>query len=158
LAIDGRKLVIRACFKTVLLGLVLAGCNAQGVTDSTGTRIGGQPASLEPGGLAGTAWRLESLGGAAVLEGAAATLEFPEAERVAGRASCNRFMGSVAISGDSLRFGRLASTLMACEDAVMKQEGAYLQALEGAERFLRDGATLSIYSKGLEKPLRFVRT
>jgi heat shock protein HslJ len=145
-------------FKTVLLGLVLAGCNAQGVTDSTDRGIGGQPSSITPGGLAGTAWRLESLGGAAVLEGAAATLEFPEAERVAGRASCNRFMGSVEITGDALRFGRLASTLMACEDAVMNQEAAYLRALEGAERFLRDGATLAIYSKGMDKPLRFVRT
>ena len=67
-------------------------------------------------------------------------------------------MGSVEISGDALRFGRLASTLMACEDAVMKQEGAYLRALEGSERFQREGSTLLIYSRGMDKPLRFVRT
>lgn len=36
--------------------------------------------------------------------------------------------------------------------------GEYLEALEGAERFTVDGSTLLIYSKGMDKPLRFIRT
>ena len=47
---------------------------------------------------------------------------------------------------------------MACPDAVGTQEGKYLEALEGAERFMVDGSTLLIYSKGMDKPLRFIRT
>ncbi len=107
--------------------------------------------------LTASAWRLEDLGGAAVLEGASPTLEFPEAGRVAGHASCNRFFGSVEISSDSLRFGPLGSTRMACAEAAMSQEGRYLKALEGAERFRIDGPELLIHSKGIAKPLRFVR-
>ncbi len=146
----------RVSFKMVVLGLalVVAGCASQGVTGeaesvgeaSTGTR-----------GLAGSAWRLEDLGGAELVEGSSATLEFPEEGRVAGNASCNRFFGSVEISGDALRFGAMGSTRMACAEAVNRQESAYLKALEGAERFQRDGSTLFIYSKGMAKPLRFVR-
>jgi heat shock protein HslJ len=45
---------------------------------------------------------------------------------------------------------------MACAEAVMNQEAKYLKALEGAERFTRNGSTLLIYSKGLEAPLRFL--
>ena len=37
------------------------------------------------------------------------------------------------------------------------QEGKYLEALEGAERFTVDGSTLLIYSKGTNQPLRLMR-
>jgi len=108
------------------------------------------------GGLSGTAWRLEDLGGAGVLDRVEATLGFPEAGKVAGSGSCNRFFGTVEISGESIRFGPLGSTRMACVEAVGIQEGKYLKALQDAERFRLDGSTLLIYSKGMEKPLRFV--
>jgi heat shock protein HslJ len=45
---------------------------------------------------------------------------------------------------------------MACAAAVMNQEAKYLEALQGAERFTREGSTLRIYSKGLDAPLRFL--
>ena len=106
-------------------------------------------------GLEGTGWRLEDLGGARVLDHVEATLEFPGAGRVGGSGSCNRFFGTVEISGESIRFGPLGSTRMSCEEAVMNQEEMYFQALEGAERFTLEGKTLLIYSQGTEKPLRF---
>ncbi|MGH9459880.1 MAG: YbaY family lipoprotein, partial [Vicinamibacteria bacterium] len=53
--------------------------------------------------LQGTAWRLEDLGGEGALDTVEATLEFPEAGRVAGSGSCNRFFWSVEISGESIR-------------------------------------------------------
>ncbi len=108
-------------------------------------------------GLSGTAWRLEDLGGAGVLDRAEATLEFPEAGRVAGSGSCNRFFGSVEISGESIRFGQMGSTRMACPEAVGMQEDKYLKALQDAERYTLDGPMLLVYSKGMEKPLRFMR-
>jgi putative lipoprotein len=117
----------------------------------------GEPPSAGPPPLPGSAWRLDELGGADVLAGTSPTLEFSEAGKVAGHGSCNRFFGTVEISGDSLRFGPLGSTRMACAEAVLRQEGRYLKALEGAERFGIDGAELLIHSKGLAKPLRFVR-
>ncbi len=108
-------------------------------------------------GLLGTAWRLEDLGGAGVLDRAEATLEFPEVGKVTGSGSCNRFFGNVEIFGESLKFGPLGSTRMTCTETIGKQEAEYLKALRDAERFSLDGSMLLIYSKGMEKPLRFTR-
>jgi putative lipoprotein len=107
--------------------------------------------------LVGTAWRLEDLGGAGTLDRVEATIEFPEAGRVAGLASCNRFFGYFETSGASLTIARLGATKKLCPPALMDQETKYLRALEGAERFALEGATLAVYSKGVDKPLRFVR-
>jgi putative lipoprotein len=107
--------------------------------------------------LVGSAWRLEDLAGTGTLDGIEATIEFPELGRVAGLASCNRFFGNFETSGASLTIARLGATKKLCPPALMDQEMKYLRALEGAERFVLDGATLAVYSKGLDKPLRFVK-
>jgi heat shock protein HslJ len=108
--------------------------------------------------LAGTTWRLENLAGAPVLEGIDATLEFLDQNRVAGRASCNTFTGELKISDAAIKIGPLVSTRMACQsEAATAQEAAYLTALNEAERFTLEGATLQIFSQGQANPLRFVR-
>lgn len=133
-----------------LLGLILFGC-------ATGGPHAAQPgAGGEAGGLVGTAWRLEDLGGAGVLDRVEATLEFPDPVMVAGSSSCNRFFGTVSISGESIKISPLGSTRMSCPEAIMNQEANYLNALKDAERFTRDGSTLLIYCKGMAKPLRFM--
>ena len=116
------------------------------------------PTSAGTPTLVGTAWRLEDLAGTTAIPGVEATLEFPEAGRAGGRGSCNRFFGTVEISGDSIRFGPLAATKMACVDAAANaQETKYLEALEAAERFAFDGPTLAVYLRGGGAPLRFNR-
>lgn len=105
-----------------------------------------------------TTWLLEDLGGAGVLDRVRATLVFTEPGKVAGSGSCNRFFGSVTISGQSITFGPLGSTRMACMAAVAMQEAKYLKALADAEQFVLDGPVLLIYGKGMDKPLRFTRT
>jgi heat shock protein HslJ len=85
--------------------------------------------------LSGSEWLLEDLAGAGVLDNVPATLAFPESGKTAGNGSCNRFFGSVEIHGDVIHFGALASSRMACPEAVMNQETKYLQALQAAERF-----------------------
>ncbi len=138
-------MIIRSPFPLVaFIGLALGGCGARG--------SGG-----EASGLWGTAWRLEDLGGAGVLDRVEATLEFTETGKVAGSGSCNRFFGTVEISGASIKISPLGSTRMACAEAAMNQEGKYLTALQDAERYTRDGSALLIYCKGLEQPLRFAR-
>jgi heat shock protein HslJ len=108
--------------------------------------------------LTGTAWVLEDLGGTAVLDRAKPTLEFADSGKVAGNASCNRFFGSVQLSGDSISFGPLGTTKMACADSsVGKQEATYLKALHDAERLQLDDRTLLIFSKGMTRPLRFTK-
>jgi heat shock protein HslJ len=134
-----------------LVGLVGTGCAADG------PRVAQTAAGGDGGGLVGTAWRLEDLGGAGVPDRVEATLEFPEAGKVAGSGSCNRFFGTVEISGESIKISPLGSTRMACAEAVGIQEGKYLKALQDAERFTRDGSALLIHCKGMAKPLRFMR-
>lgn len=108
--------------------------------------------------LPDTEWVLVDLAGTPALPGGKATLLFPEAGRVAGNGSCNRFTGSVVITGDTLKMGPLASTRMACMDNdVSKQEDTYLKALGAATRYEYHDPDLLIYAEGFDKPLRFTR-
>lgn len=113
------------------------------------------PADTSPGSLAGTSWVLEDVGGTGVLDAARATLDFPEAGKVAGGGSCNSFFGSVEIAGEAIAFDSLGSTLMGCDEAVMNQEDRYLKALQDAARYTIDGRFLFLHTKTMEKALRF---
>lgn len=141
--------------KVPIAAFLLIGCASR---SGQNDMIADRKVVTGPTRLLGTAWRLEDLGGAGVLDRVQATLEFPEIGRIAGSGSCNRFIGSVAIAGEEIKIGPLGSTRMACAEAVGNQEGEYLKALRNAERFTLDGSTLLIYCKGLDKPLRFHRT
>jgi heat shock protein HslJ len=150
---------VRAMFSTmVVCGMVLAGCASSNKEQASGNneQALNEEKKGEVKGLSGTAWRLEDLGGAGVLPDVEVTLEFPEEGRVGGKGSCNHFFGSVAVSGESIKFSQLGSTKMACLDSVMDQETKYFRALENAERFTMEGSTLLIYAQGMDKPLRFV--
>ena len=141
-----------------LVGLAFAGCASQTSTGQTAPTPTPAAATPGPAALIGTAWRLADLGGQPAIPSVEATLEFPEEGKVAGRASCNRFFGTVEISGASIQFGPLAATKMAClDDAANAQEKKYLEALAAAERFEFDGPALLLYFRGSEQPLRFSR-
>jgi heat shock protein HslJ len=115
------------------------------------------PANTIPFSLTGSEWLLEDLAGSGVIDRIQVTLSFPEAGKVAGNGSCNRFFGPAKISGDTIKLGPLASSRMACPEAVMNQESKYLDALPAAERFEWKDSHLLIYCKDCEKPLRFTR-
>ncbi len=117
-----------------------------------------EPEVTEPAPMSlwGTAWRLENLAGAGVVDRIQATLEFPQEGRANGNGSCNRFNGVVTIEGETIKFGGIAATRKACPEAVMNQEEAYFAALRDAERFESDGKTLSIFATGRDQPLRFI--
>ncbi len=122
-------------------------------------KVAAQPAPAQAARLtlAGSEWLLEDLGGSGVIDNVQATLAFPEAGKVVGNGSCNRFFGPAQISADSVKLGPLASSRMACPEAVMNQEKRYLDALQAAERFEWKAPHLLIYCKGSEMPLRFTR-
>jgi heat shock protein HslJ len=105
----------------------------------------------------GSEWLLADLGGSGVLDNVQATLAFPEAGKVAGNGSCNRFFGTVEINGNNIKLSPLGSSRMACPEAVMNQETKYLKTLQAAERFEWKDPYLLIYCKDFEKPLRFTR-
>jgi len=137
----------------VLSALVVSACSSSHNPSGNPSKPNSAPLTLP-----GTEWVLQDLAGTPALANVKATLAFPETGRAAGNASCNRFMGSVEISGDMIKFGALASTRMACADnAVSSQETEYLKALGAAKRFEWKEPTLLIYAQGYEKPLRFTR-
>lgn len=160
------RYAVRAAIRSENRLLFTTGAAAPVITDGHPTtvrlmlaRVRGpvDTGSEAPDELWGTAWVLEDIGGAGVIDDALATLEFPSHGKTAGRGACNRFFGSVEITADAIAFGPLGATRMACAEAVMHQEERYLTALQGAERYRVDGGSLFVYAKEMEMPLRFAR-
>lgn len=79
--------------------------------------------------LRGAVWVVEDLAGAGIIDRSRITIEFLEENRVAGRASCNRYTGSYELRGEGVSIGPLASTRMACAPALMNQEDRFLDLL-----------------------------
>jgi heat shock protein HslJ/uncharacterized lipoprotein YbaY len=66
----------------------------------------------------------------------------PRSKRFTGYAGCNRFSGSYEVAHDSLRFGRVMSTQMACIS--METEQTFLRALRFTRRYQVLGRTLDL--------------
>lgn len=104
--------------------------------------------------LAGTEWRLVAFGEEQIVQydPAVTTVNiiFGEDGSVSGTSGCNQYGGSYTLEGDTLGFGPLMSTLMACEEPAMSVEAAYLDALGSASTFTIRGNMLEIvYAAGL---------
>jgi heat shock protein HslJ len=116
-------------FVVLMMMTVSSGCSSSGASSqSAGSRQA----------LAGTSWLAEDVGGRGVLDHPQTTMSFDQAGRVSGSGGCNRYGGPVAISGETIRFGPLASTRMACPPAIGDQEGRFFAALQSTTRFVVD--------------------
>lgn len=97
--------------------------------------------------LAGTAWNVTAINGNPIVAGSTPSLAFDE-EQASGNGSCNSFSGQYSASGDSLSFGPLISTLMACLDnGISDQEAAYFAALAAAVKYQAQDNALHIFDK-----------
>jgi heat shock protein HslJ len=99
----------------------------------------------------GEVWTLTALMGQPPLPVTTITAEFgqdgaPSDGRVSGSSGCNTYSGPYEVDGNKLSFGQpMASTLMACQPAVMEQEVAYMGALASVATYeIKDG-TLTLY-------------
>ena len=99
--------------------------------------------------LAGTSWSLISYGPAGnqtpATPDVATSLVFGTDGQVSGTLGCNTFSGSYEDKDGKIGFGPLASTLMACPDPQMTQEGTAFQVLTGTVTFELAGNGLTIY-------------
>ncbi len=104
-----------------------------------------------------TEWHLVELGGVAVeADGERRprlVLDLEEA-RVAGSGGVNRIMGTFALAEDELRFGPLATTLMAGPEEAMVRERAFLDTLETVTSYDLDGTSLTLLA-GEQRVARF---
>ncbi len=98
-------------------------------------------------------WKLASYGPAesmtAAVPGADATLTFAEDGTVSGGSGCNSLGGEYAVEGSQITFSALTATLMACENALMDQESAVIQVLNGAAEYEIKDQTLTIENSGM---------
>ena len=112
--------------------------------------------------LLGSEWVLERFGDTPVLAGAKPTLAFHEPGRIAGNASCNRYMGPAEISPDGTlklgSLGALATTRMMCAPEAMAQEQRFLKALGLAGAISLAGDQLTIQPVTPGESLIFVRS
>jgi heat shock protein HslJ len=126
----------------VLTMALAAGCTASGAPEQQPAAEASPSRTPE-----GTGWRLVELGGQPVTvaqNASAPSLQLNAAEdRASGDTGCNSFFGEYELSGATLRFGTLASTRRACLDEAMnRQEGAYMRALESTRSWRISGDAL----------------
>jgi putative lipoprotein len=117
--------------------------------DETELRGCGRP--LMSGELTERYWKLTELNGKPALtpkHGREAHLRLrAEGREAGGSTGCNSFGGKYELDGDRIRFSRMVSTLMACDDPdINAQEAAFLRMLETADRAVAVGDELTLYA------------
>lgn len=109
------------------------------------TALPGTAAAEPDPRLIGPEWSLISLRGAPPMGGRKITARFDN-ESVAGSAGCNRYNAGYEAEGERFRLtSGPISTLMLCSPpAVMRQEQAFLEALQDAQSYRIDGGALTL--------------
>jgi heat shock protein HslJ len=102
--------------------------------------VGAQSPSVPADGLDGTSWAVSAIGGTPA---SGATLVFTDG-MAGGFAGCNSFRADYQAAGDALTFGGIATTLKACDEAVMAFERSYLEALSTVAGFTLAESGLSL--------------
>ena len=115
------------------------------------------PEATEPADQIGTAgplegtWTLVSWGNPdspqPVLPEAPVAITFAP-EGISGNAGCNQFSGPFQFENDTVSFGELITTRMACAENIMAQETAFLTALQSAASFVIADSLLTINYDG----------
>jgi heat shock protein HslJ len=105
------------------------------------------PTNTPTSSLIGT-WKLTAYGPAAsptpAVADVDATLKFDSDGKVGGSGGCNSLGGDYTVEGDQITFGPIISTMMACDDPRMVQEGTVIQVMTDTASFKIDGNTLTI--------------
>ena len=79
--------------------------------------------------LLGQEWVVENIAGGGVIDDSHASLHFFADGRLAGNGTCNRILGSYESDGNKLNIKPAGTTMMACPEALMKQERKLLDLL-----------------------------
>lgn len=85
-------------------------------------------------------WLAEDIEGGGVIDRLQSVLELGPDGAVSGTGGCNRMTGQAKIAGNSIAFGNIAATLMACTPAAMNQERKFFAALGRAKTWQIDEA------------------
>jgi putative lipoprotein len=105
--------------------------------------------------LEGPTWLAENIKGGGVIDNAQSTLVFASGGRVTGSGGCNRLFATATIAGDTLMFGGVGTTRMACAPALMDQEQKFLGALAATRTFRFEGPYLRFFDAAGGELVRF---
>lgn len=98
--------------------------------------------SSTPYNLNQSSWLLTRLNGETLLPDSSIHFSFQNGT-ITGRDGCNQFSGSYTQDGEQLTIGPdLVSTMMACEETIMTQSGAFYEMLSKAKTFSHSDDTL----------------
>jgi heat shock protein HslJ len=128
------KMMKKYLLTLLLISLAISACSAQNGGDSSASLIG--------------SWKLVAYGPAnapiPAVEGVEAGLTFEADGKATGTSGCNGLGGDYTVAGDQITFGEFVSTLMACDDPIMAQEGAAYKVMTGTATYKIEGDTLTI--------------
>ena len=77
------------------------------------------------------------------IAGTTLTATFTE-DQVSGSSGCNTYSGGYKLDGDQVTIGPLASTMKACDQAIMDQETAFLTALQTPSSVEQAGTSITL--------------
>jgi heat shock protein HslJ len=131
----------------------------KGETITTAATPKSTPA-ISPRTLVGT-WVLKSYtdgkgGFIPVLASAPIDATFQKDGSLSGASGCNQYSTTYSTSGESISISQsAATTMMACEPAVMAQETAYLTLLPKSGKYVIYGDSMTLYDSKGEVLLRY---
>ncbi|MFC3615457.1 YbaY family lipoprotein [Lutimaribacter marinistellae] len=106
--------------------------------------------------LPGTAWIMEEMGDAELLEDRLPEITFGEGGEFAGTGGCNRMRGMAEIGDGTLAFpDAIAATMMACAEEVEAQERAFMDRLALVEGYEVTTGALVLTDGAGEALMRF---
>jgi heat shock protein HslJ/uncharacterized protein YraI len=106
--------------------------------------------------LPNTSWVVVALNaGVAPVPGSTLTAAFSSDGQVSGSGGCNSFSGPYQAGSNDITIGPLATTLIACEEALSTQEQVYLGALQGARAYSISGSQLVLFGADGSETVRF---
>lgn len=128
-------------FSAAALAL-LSGCATTAETPASGTMINGKWAAVE-------------IAGQNVADQYQPTMDLSENTQVFGASGCNRYFGPVKLGADSMIFGAIASTQMACETKAMQREQAMFALFTKTKGWKMEGVDLLLLDESGKIIARF---
>lgn len=81
-------------------------------------------------------WRAENIGGKGIVHSSEVTMMLGSDSKIGGKSGCNGYGARYQITGDTIKvYPPMIGTRMACAPAIMTQEQAFQNLMEGAKSF-----------------------
>jgi heat shock protein HslJ len=118
---------------------------ASGKSGSASSAVSGSGAAGAASDLAGKTLVAKAVTGSyTIVPGSTISITFDNGGTLAARAGCNNMFGQYTVSGNVLNAPQLASTMMACDEALMKQDAWLSAFLASSPTWTYSGGTLTL--------------